>query len=113
MGSRNVTFSKELYIERSDFMIEPVKKYYRLYPGNEVRLKSAYIVKCTSYETDENGNVTCVHCTYDPETRAQRSRRQEGQGTIHWVNAKTRSTPRLDSTTGSLKWRTPPTIPTV
>lgn len=89
MGSRNVTFSKELYIERSDFMIEPVKKYYRLYPGNEVRLKSAYIVKCTSYETDENGNVTCVHCTYDPETRGGNAPDgRKVRGTIHWVNAK-------------------------
>ncbi|HQA06147.1 MAG TPA: glutamine--tRNA ligase/YqeY domain fusion protein, partial [Clostridiales bacterium] len=87
MGSRNVTFSKELYIERSDFMIEPVKKYYRLYPGNEVRLKSAYIVKCTSYETDENGNVTCVHCTYDPETRGGNAPDgRKVRGTIHWVN---------------------------
>lgn len=89
MGTRNVSFSKELYIERSDFMIEPVKKYFRLYPGNEVRLKGAYLVKCTSYETDENGNVTCVHCTYDPETRGGNAPDgRKVRGTIHWVNAK-------------------------
>jgi glutaminyl-tRNA synthetase len=88
MGTRNVSFSKELYIERSDFMIEPVKKYFRLYPGNEVRLKGAYLVKCTSYETDENGNVTCVHCTYDPESRGGNAPDgRKVKGTIHWVNA--------------------------
>ncbi len=63
MGSRNVTFSKELYIEKSDFMIDPPKKYFRLFPGNEVRFKSAYFVKCVGYDTDSDGNVTCVHCT--------------------------------------------------
>ena len=70
-GTRKMPFSKELYIERSDFMAEPIKKYFRLFPGNEVRLFKAYFVTCTGYDTDENGNVTCVHCTYDPETRRQ------------------------------------------
>ena len=71
MASRKIPFCKELYIERDDFMIEPPKKYFRLFPGNEVRLMHAYFVKCASYETDENGNVTVVHCTYDPETKAE------------------------------------------
>ncbi|NLL03752.1 MAG: glutamine--tRNA ligase/YqeY domain fusion protein, partial [Clostridiales bacterium] len=62
MGTRKVTFSREIYVERDDFMIEPVKKYFRLYPGNEVRLKSAYFIKCTGYEQDEDGNVTCLRC---------------------------------------------------
>ena len=70
LGRRKVTFSRELYVEREDFMAEPVKKYFRLFPGNEVRLKSAYYVTCNSYDTDENGEVTCLHCTYDPEAAA-------------------------------------------
>ncbi len=90
LGSRKVPFSRELYIERDDFMAEPVKKYFRLFPDNEVRLMNAYFVKCTSYDTDENGNVTCVHCTYDPETRQDgRQIDRKVKGTIHWVNAAT------------------------
>lgn len=88
MGKREVTFGKELYIEKSDFMIEPPKKYFRLFPGNEVRLKGAYFVKCVGYDTDENGEVTCVHCTYDPESRGGNSPDgRKVKGTIHWVNA--------------------------
>ena len=70
LGSRQIPFCRELYIERDDFMEEPPKKYFRLFPGNEVRLMHAYFVKCVSFEKDENGNVTVVHCTYDPETKA-------------------------------------------
>ena len=88
MGKREVKFGKELYIEKSDFMIEPPKKYFRLFPGNEVRLKGAYFVKCVGYDTDENGEVTCVHCTYDPESRGGNSPDgRKVKGTIHWVNA--------------------------
>lgn len=88
MGKRNVVFGKELFIEKSDFMIEPPKKYFRLFPGNEVRLKGAYFVKCVGYDTDENGEVTCVHCTYDPESRGGNSPDgRKVKGTIHWVNA--------------------------
>ena len=88
MGKRKVTFGKELYIEKSDFMIEPPKKYFRLFPGNEVRLKGAYFVKCVGYDTDKNGEVTCVHCTYDPESRGGNSPDgRKVKGTIHWVNA--------------------------
>lgn len=87
-GTRKVTFSRELYVEREDFMAEPVKKYFRLFPGNEVRFKSAYFVKCNSYDTDENGNITCLHCTYDPESRGGNSPDgRKVKGTIHWVNA--------------------------
>jgi glutaminyl-tRNA synthetase len=88
LGIRTITFSKEIYIEREDFMIEPPKKYFRLYPGNEVRLMNAYFVRCTGYETDENGNVTVVHCTYDPESRGGNSPDgRKVKGTIHWVSA--------------------------
>lgn len=88
MGSREVPFSRELYIEKDDFMIEPPKKYFRLYPGNEVRLMSAYFVKCVSYETDGEGNVTVVHCTYDPETKSGTGfEGRKVKGTIHWVSA--------------------------
>ena len=88
MGTRNVTFSKELYIEKSDFMIDPPKKYFRLFPGNEVRFKSAYFVKCVGYDTDSDGNVTCVHCTYDPESRGGNSPDgRKVKGTIHFVSA--------------------------
>ena len=88
MGKRDVVFGKELFIEKSDFMIEPPKKYFRLFPGNEVRLKGAYFVKCVGYDTDENGEVTCVHCTYDPESRGGNSPDgRKVKGTIHWVNA--------------------------
>ena len=90
LGQREVPFSKELYIDRDDFMEEPPKKYYRLFPGNEVRLMNAYFVKCTSFEKDENGKVTCVHCTYDPDTRQDgREVDRKVKGTIHWVNAAT------------------------
>lgn len=87
-GTRKVTFSRELYVEQDDFMAEPVKKYFRLFPGNEVRFKSAYFVKCNSYDTDEDGNVTFLHCTYDPESRGGNSPDgRKVKGTIHWVNA--------------------------
>ncbi|MBQ3538184.1 MAG: glutamine--tRNA ligase/YqeY domain fusion protein, partial [Clostridia bacterium] len=69
MGKSEVTFGKEIYIEKNDFMVDPPKKYFRMFPGNEVRFKGAYFLTCTSYETDENGEVTCIHCTYDPETK--------------------------------------------
>ncbi|MBR4241291.1 MAG: glutamine--tRNA ligase/YqeY domain fusion protein [Eubacterium sp.] len=88
-GKRTVPFSKELYIERDDFMIEPIKKYRRLYPGNEVRLYKAYFVTCTGYDLDENGEVAAVHCTYDPETfGGDAPDGRKVKGTIHWVNAK-------------------------
>lgn len=87
-GTRKVTFSRELYVEQDDFMAEPVKKYFRLFPGNEVRFKSAYFIKCNSYDMDENGNVTCLHCTYDPKSRGGNSPDgRKVKGTIHWVNA--------------------------
>ncbi len=87
-GTRKVTFSRELYVEQDDFMAEPVKKYFRLFPGNEVRFKSAYFVKCNSYDTDDDGNITCLHCTYDPESRGGNSPDgRKVKGTIHWVNA--------------------------
>ena len=86
LGSRKVPFGRELYIEREDFMEEPPKKYFRLFPGNEVRLMHAYFVKCTGFEKDENGNVTVVHCTYDPETKAGSGfTGRKVKGTIHWV----------------------------
>ena len=84
-GTRTVTFSKELYIERSDFDPDPPKKFFRLKPGGEVRLKGAYIVLCTGYETDEEGNVTLIRCTYDPETRSGECQRKV-KGTIHWLS---------------------------
>ncbi|MBR4169568.1 MAG: glutamine--tRNA ligase/YqeY domain fusion protein [Lachnospiraceae bacterium] len=86
LGSRKVAFGRELYIERDDFMEEPVKKYFRLFPGNEVRLMNTYFVTCTGCEKDADGKVTVVHCTYDPETRGGVSERKV-KGTIHWVNA--------------------------
>ncbi|HHX11515.1 MAG TPA: glutamine--tRNA ligase/YqeY domain fusion protein [Clostridiales bacterium] len=90
MGTRKIPFSKVLYIERDDFMIEPAKKYFRLFPGNEVRLMNAYFVKCVSYETDAEGNVTEVHCTYDSETRSGSGfEGRKVKGTIHWVDAET------------------------
>lgn len=87
-GSRLIPFSKEIYIEKEDFMIDPPKKYFRLSPGKEIRLKHAYYVTCTSYETDEAGNVTLIHCTYDPESRGGWT--EDGRkvkGTSHWVSA--------------------------
>lgn len=90
LGSRSVPFGKELYIEQEDFMEVPVKKYKRLYPGNEVRLMNAYFVTCTAVEKDENGNVTVVHCTYDPASKGGNSPDgRKVKGTIHWVAAKT------------------------
>lgn len=87
-GKRQVSFSRELYIEREDFMEEPPKKYFRLFPGNEVRLKGAYFVKCVDYKKDENGVVTEIHCTYDPETRSGSGfEGRKVKGTIHWVSA--------------------------
>ena len=88
LGMRKVPFCRELYIERDDFMIDPPKKYFRLFPGNEVRLMHAYFVKCESYETDAEGNVTVVHCTYDPETKCGTGfTGRKVKGTIHWVAA--------------------------
>ena len=86
-GTRTVTFSRECWIEAEDFMEEPIKKYQRLYPGNEVRLKSTYIVKCTGCKKDENGNVVEVYATYDPETRGGNTPDgRKVRGTIHWVD---------------------------
>ena len=88
-GSRTMPFSKELWIEKNDFMIEPIKKYRRLFVGNEVRLYKAYFVTCTGYDLDENGEVCCVHCTYDPETLGgDAPDGRKVKGTIHWVDAK-------------------------
>ena len=90
MGVRQVPFCRELYIEREDFMEEPPKKYFRLFPGNEVRLMNAYFVKCVDYKKDEDGNVTEIHCTYDPETRSGNGfTGRKVKGTIHWVAAPT------------------------
>ncbi len=90
LGTRKVPFCRELYIERDDFMEEPPKKYFRLFPDNEVRLMSAYFVKCVGYEKDEEGNVTVVHCTYDPETKSGSGfTGRKVKGTIHWVAAPT------------------------
>lgn len=87
-GTRKMPFSREIFIERSDFMVEPVKKYFRLFPGNEVRLIKAYFIKCVGYDTDENGEVTCVHCTYDPDSYGGNSPDgRKVKGTIHWVDA--------------------------
>ena len=90
LGSRLVSFSRELYIEREDFMEVPPKKYRRLYPGNEVRLMNAYFVTCTGFEKDESGRVQTVHCIYDPESRGGNSPDgRKVRGTIHWVDAAT------------------------
>ena len=90
MGTRKVPFGRELYIDRADFMIEPPKKYFRLYPGNEVRLMNAYFVTCTDYITDDDGNVTEIHCTYDPETKSGSGfTGRKVKGTIQWVCAET------------------------
>ena len=89
LGTRPIRFSKEIYVEKEDFMVEPPKKYFRLFPGNEVRLRGAYIDKCTGYDTDENGEVTAVHCTYDPESKGGNSPDgRKVKGTLHWVSAK-------------------------
>lgn len=88
LGNRQIPFGRELYIEREDFMIDPPKKYFRLFPGNEVRLMNAYFVKCESYKTDADGNVTEIHCTYDPETKSGSGfTGRKVKGTIHWVEA--------------------------
>ena len=90
LGTRCVPFSRELYVEREDFMENPVKKYFRLFPGNEVRLMNAYFVTCTGCEKDADGNVTVVHCTYDPETKSGSGfNARKVKGTIHWVAAQT------------------------
>ena len=90
LGSRKIPFGRELYIEREDFMEEPPKKYFRLFPGNEVRLMNAYFVTCTGFEKDADGNVTVVHCTYDPETKSGSGfNARKIKGTIHWVAAQT------------------------
>lgn len=88
LGSRTVTFSRELYIERNDFMENPPKKYFRMFPGNEVRLMQAYFVKCVDFRKDEDGKITEIHCTYDPASRGGNSPDgRKVKGTIHWVNA--------------------------
>ena len=90
LGSRKVPFARELYIDREDFMEEPPRKYFRMFPGNEVRLMHAYFVKCNSFVKDENGKVTEIHCTYDPESRGGNSPDgRKVKGTIHWVAAPT------------------------
>ena len=90
LGEREIEFGRELYIEREDFMEVPPKKYFRLFPGNEVRLMGAYFVTCTSVEKDENGEIIAVHATYDPETKSGSGfNARKVKGTIHWVNAKT------------------------
>ena len=90
LGSRQVPFGRELYIEREDFMEEPVRKYFRMFPGNEVRLMNAYFVTCTGCEKDENGNITVIHGMYDPESKGGNSPDgRKVKGTIHWVAAKT------------------------
>ncbi len=89
LGSRSVTFSKEIYIEQDDFMLDPPGKYFRLCPQKEVRLKGAYYIKYASHETDSNGNITAVHCTYDPESRGgETPDGRKVKGTLHWVDAK-------------------------
>ena len=88
LGSREILFSREIWIEQEDFMEVPPRKYFRLFPGNEVRLMNAYFVTCTSVEKDADGNVTCVHVTYDPETRGGDSPDgRKVKGTIHWLSA--------------------------
>ena len=86
LSTRKVPFCRELYIDREDFMEEPPKKYYRLYPGNEVRFMNAYFLTCTGVDKDENGNITLIHCTYDRETRNGNCETRKVKGTIHWVS---------------------------
>ena len=89
MGTRMIPFTRELYIERDDFMENPPKKYFRLFPGNEVRLRNAYFVKCVDFVKDAEGRVTEVHCTYDPETKSGSGfTGRKVKGTLHWVSAK-------------------------
>ena len=88
LGKRKVPFTRELYVEREDFMEEPPKKYFRMFPGNEVRLMNAYFVKCVGFEKDESGKVTVIHCTYDPASKGGNSPDgRKVKGTIHWVSA--------------------------
>lgn len=88
MGTRQIPFSREIYIEQEDFMEDPPNKYFRLFPGNEVRLKNAYFIKCEDFKKDENGNVVEIHCTYDPETKSGSGfTGRKVKGTIHWVEA--------------------------
>ncbi|WP_096155559.1 glutamine--tRNA ligase/YqeY domain fusion protein [Bacillus sp. FJAT-45066] len=88
MGMRQIPFSREIYIEQEDFMENPPNKYHRLYPGNEVRLKHAYFIKCEEFIKDEDGNVVEIHCTYDPETKSGSGfTGRKVKGTIHWVEA--------------------------
>lgn len=88
LGSRKVPFGREIYIDREDFMEEPPKKYFRMFPGNEVRLMNAYFVKCVGFEKDESGKVTVIHCTYDPASKGGNSPDgRKVKGTIHWVSA--------------------------
>ena len=89
MGPREVTFGREVYIERGDFMEEPVKKFFRLAPGKEVRLKGAYIIECQSVVKDDNGNITEIHCTYDPATKSGTGCQKKVKGILHWVEAST------------------------
>lgn len=89
LGTREVMFGREIYIERADFMEEPVKKFFRLAPGKEVRLKGAYFIMCQSVVKDENGTITEIHCTYDPETKSGSSCTRKVKGTLHWVEAST------------------------
>lgn len=86
MGSRIVPFSREIYIEQDDFMEDPPKKFFRLGPGREVRLKGAYIIKCDDYKKDENGNITELYCSYDPETKSGSGSQRKVKGTLHWVS---------------------------
>ena len=89
MGTREVTFGREVYIERGDFLEEPVKKFFRLAPGKEVRLKGAYIIECQSVVKDDNGNITEIHCTYDPTTKSGTGCQKKVKGILHWVEAST------------------------
>ena len=89
LGTREVMFGREIYIERADFMEEPVKKFFRLAPGKEVRLKGAYFITCQSVVKDENGTITEIHCTYDPETKSGSGCTRKVKGTLHWVEATT------------------------
>jgi glutaminyl-tRNA synthetase len=89
MGTRQIPFSREIYIEQDDFMETPPPKYFRLFPGNEVRLKNAYFIKCEEVVKDQDGNVVELHCTYDPETKSGSGfTGRKVKGTIHWVDAK-------------------------
>ena len=89
MGTREIPFSKEIYIEKDDFMIDPPRKFFRLAPGKEVRLKNAYIIKCEDYKLDENGEVKEIYCTYDPDTKSgMEGSKRKVKGTLHWVSVK-------------------------